>query len=94
MAATIATCTGRDRSRVKDAHRLGSESATAEAATRRTFATAHINADGSGYVTVKRDGRTFHAYTFEAETADRSGWTEASPGSLAAAADLGRTMRE
>ena len=68
MAATIATATGSDRTRVKRDHRLGSESATGEAATWRTFATAHVNADGSGYVTVKRDGSTFHAFTFGPET--------------------------
>jgi flavin-dependent dehydrogenase len=67
MAATIAHARGYDKSRVKEDHRLGSEAAEAEAATWRTFAVAYIRRDGSGYVTVKRDGKVIHSYEFEAE---------------------------
>lgn len=67
MANTIATATGHDRSRVKETHRLGSESAVVEAATWRTFATARVNKDGSGYVTVKRDGKVLHYFEFGPE---------------------------
>ena len=69
MAATIATATGSDRTRVKEAHRLGSESATGRANTWVTFATAHVNRDGSGYVMVKRDGdNLYHRFEFGPET--------------------------
>ena len=68
MAATIATATGEDQTRTKKAHRLGSRSATGEAATWNTFATAHVRRDGSGYITVRRDGRTLHAFEFGPES--------------------------
>ena len=67
MAATIATARGYDKLRVKEDHRLGSEAAEAEAATWRTFATAHVRRDGSGHVTVRRDGKVIHSFEFEAE---------------------------
>lgn len=67
MAATIATATGFDRSRVKETHRLGSESAKAEAATWRTFAIARMDRDGSGEVEVIRDGRRVHFFEFGPE---------------------------
>ena len=57
MATTIATAWGYDSTRVKEAHRLGSQSAGVQAATRRTFVSAHVNRDGSYSVTVKRDGK-------------------------------------
>lgn len=72
MAATIATATGYDSSRVKTAHRLGSERAHAMAATWHTFARAYMNRDGSGRVSVERNGRTIHEWTFgpESETTE------------------------
>ena len=68
MAKTMASCTGYDSNRVKDAHRLGSRAAKAEAATWQTFATAYVACDGSGYVEVRRDGQTIHRYDFAAES--------------------------
>jgi hypothetical protein len=56
MAATIAIATGYDHNRVKRTHRLGSRQARGEANTWRTFAQVTIMPDGSGYVTVERDG--------------------------------------
>ena len=67
MAATIATATTEDNTRTKETHRLGSQSATGEAATWRTFATAHVFRDGSGYVRVRRDGATLHVFDFGPE---------------------------
>jgi hypothetical protein len=67
MAATIATATGQDKSRTKETHRLGSESSTGEAATWRTFATATVWRDGSGTVTVRRDGKLIHSFDFGPE---------------------------
>ena len=55
MANTIAIARGYDSSRVKEATRLGSREAQAEANTWRTFAKVVVRADGSGYVVVKRD---------------------------------------
>lgn len=69
MAATIAKATGHDKTRSKETHRLGSQSSTVEAATWQTFAMAHVNRDGSGYVQVRRDGRTIHTFEFPAEDA-------------------------
>jgi hypothetical protein len=67
MAATIAIAYGEDQNRTKEAHRLGSRSATGEANTWRTFTTAHVRPDGSGWVRVVRDGRTIHAHDFGPE---------------------------
>ena len=67
MAATIATARGMDSSRVKETHHLGSRAAEVTAATWRTFATATIHADGSGTVTVTRDGETLHRFAFDSE---------------------------
>jgi hypothetical protein len=67
MAATIATATGRDSSRAKETHRLGAQSSTARADTWQTFTTAHVNRDGSGYVEVRRNGKTLHRFDFGAE---------------------------
>jgi hypothetical protein len=70
MANTIARAWGYDSSRVKEAHRLGSKAAKAEAATWKTHAIAYVNADGSGYVEVSRVGRALFRYDFTAEDAD------------------------
>jgi len=67
MANTIAQAWGEDRSRVKETHRLGSESATVCAATWSTFARAHVNRDGSGWVTVKRYGVVLTEFSFGPE---------------------------
>jgi hypothetical protein len=67
MAATIAKATGFDKSRSKETHRLGSEASQVEAATWRTFARASVQRDGSGHVTVMRDGHVLHTYTFGPE---------------------------
>jgi hypothetical protein len=72
MAATIARATGYDASRVKETHRLGSQSSTAQANTWQTFTTAHVNRDGSGYVEVSRNGETLIRAAFGPEDAPLS----------------------
>ena len=67
MANTIAEAIGYDNTRRKETHRLGSRAAEVRAATWKTFATAVVNADGSGYVEVRRDGKTLHRFEFEPE---------------------------
>lgn len=68
MAATIAKATGYDRAgRIKSVHRLGSEFSQAQAATWRTFATAQVDRNGTGYVEVRRDGKIIHAFQFGPE---------------------------
>lgn len=67
MAATIAIATGYDNVRQKETHRLGCRSAQAQANTWRTFTTAYVNSDGSGYVLVQRGGKTIHTYSFGPE---------------------------
>lgn len=60
MAATIAHAYGRGKNSESHASRLGHESSKAQAATFKTFATAEIEKDGSGYVQIERilsDGR-------------------------------------
>jgi hypothetical protein len=68
MANTIAKAIGHDSSRIKETHRLGSRFAQAEANTWRTFSTAFVAADGSGYVEVIRDGKTVHRFDFGKES--------------------------
>jgi hypothetical protein len=68
MAATIARATGFRRSGdTSTVTRLGSAGAFGEAATWRTFAQAHVNPDGSGYIRVIRDDRTIHRFDFGPE---------------------------
>ncbi len=67
MAATIAIATGYDASRAKEIHRLGSVGARARANTWRTFTTAYVQADGSGYIEVERDGEVIHRFDFGSE---------------------------
>lgn len=67
MAATIAEAIGYDSTRIKETHRLGSQGAEARANTWRTFTTAAVNRDGSGYVKVVRDGKTLIYFEFEKE---------------------------
>lgn len=67
MANTIARLVGSDRTRDKVAHRLGSVSSFASAATWHTEARVLVRADGSGVVEVLRDGQIIHAYSFGRE---------------------------
>ena len=67
MANTIAIAEGHDTNRTKRTTRLGSHSATGRADTWRTFTTCTVNADGSGFITVVRDGVTLHHFCFAAE---------------------------
>ena len=67
MANTIAEAIGYDNHRTKEAHRLGSRGAKARAATWRTFATAAVDADGSGWVEVRRDQQVVHRFDFGPE---------------------------
>ena len=67
MAATIARATGYDNTRHKVTHRLGSQSALAEANTWHTFAEAYVSRDGSGYIRVTRGGKVLHNFSFDAE---------------------------
>lgn len=67
MANTIARCVGQDRTRTKEATRMGSECASGAASTWRTFTTCTVWADGHGYVEVRRDQVVIHRFEFEAE---------------------------
>lgn len=67
MANTIALAFGQDNTRLKETHRLGSVSSTAQANTWRTITTCHVNADGSGYVEVIRNKTILHSYQFGPE---------------------------
>lgn len=69
QAATIARATGTDNVRVKDTSRLGSQSSRAEANTWKTFATAFMNRDGSGYISVRRNNKTY-TWNFGPEDAE------------------------
>jgi hypothetical protein len=68
MAATIAYAYGGDSTRVKETHRLGSQFAKAEANTWRTFTTCVVDRDGSGYVSVMRDGGLILRFEFGPES--------------------------
>ena len=67
MANTIAKAVGYDNTRRKETHRLGSKRAEAFANTWHTFTTCVVNADGSGYVSVTREGEISHYFGFDAE---------------------------
>ena len=67
MANCIAKATGIDKSRAKETTRLGSESARAVAATWVTKAEAFVRADGSGFVSVIRNGSVIHLFEFNPE---------------------------
>jgi len=67
MANTIAKAFGHDNNRSKETHRLGSKASTAEANTWRTFSKTHVNANGSGYVMITRDGEVLHSYEWGPE---------------------------
>jgi len=69
MAATIAKCFGEDSTRTKPCHRLGSKSSMGRANTWHTFTTCYVKADGSGYVSVERDGKVLCMYRFGPESA-------------------------
>lgn len=68
MANTIAEATGIDSRRIKETHRLGSVAAETTAATWRTFVKARVNADGSGWVSVERDGKSLQYIRLEPES--------------------------
>lgn len=55
MAATIARAIGRSHNAEREATRLGQQSAEAQANTFKTFMTAKVNADGSGWVRIERE---------------------------------------
>jgi len=67
MAATIAHAIGRDSTRIKETHRLGSQSAEASANTWRTFSRVYIERDGSGSCTINRNGVTLHYFEWGPE---------------------------
>lgn len=68
MAATRAVAYGYDKSRTKERSTLGSEAVITSAATWNTFVTAHVRKDGSGYVTVKQDGKLLLDFRFDKES--------------------------
>lgn len=55
MANCMAVCTGIDSTRNKTDHRLGHKAAEGKAQTYKTFAVAFVKADGSGYISVRRN---------------------------------------
>jgi len=67
VAKTIAIACGYDTNRCKEVHRLGSQTSIGEANTLKTFSTTTINADGSGFFQVKRDGKILHSYKWGPE---------------------------
>jgi hypothetical protein len=67
MAACYAEAEGRDTTRVKTVHRLGSRQAVGRAQTWRTFAVVTVYADGSTFVEVKRDGEVIHQWQCQRE---------------------------
>lgn len=70
MAATIAYAAGYNKHNVsqsREVSRLGHGYAVGRANTWRTFTTAHVYADGHGYISVTRDGRTLHYFEFGEE---------------------------
>lgn len=67
MANCIAKAVGQDTTREKYVHRLGSQSAWAQAATWGTFATAYVRPDGSGFVRVEQNGIEIHRFDFGKE---------------------------
>lgn len=74
MANTIARARGfraNGRPQAAEATRLGHGAAEAEANTWRTMTKTHVEADGSGFVVVTRDGETIHFHRFGPEAAAR-----------------------
>ncbi len=67
MAKTIAIAKGFDASRIKETHRLGAKMSEGQANTYRTFSTVRMNADGSGFVQVRRDDKTLFYQEFGPE---------------------------
>ena len=68
MAATIARATGGDSTREKTVTRLGHQYSQGVAATWHSRAVAHMSRDGSGYIEVSRNGKTFHRFDFGPES--------------------------
>ena len=67
MAKCYAGCRGSDRTRVKEAHRLGSVSAEGFAQTYKTFAKCVVHADGSGNVRVEQNGKVIREFQWGSE---------------------------
>ena len=70
MAETIAYAAGYTKHgqlQSRRVSRLGHGAAMAQANTWHTFTTTYVNADGSGYVNITRDGKTIHHLEFHAE---------------------------
>ena len=70
MAATIARAQGFTKNGMaknREATRLGGGGVRAQAATWHTFADVTMNANGSGNVTVKRNGEILHTFAWDVE---------------------------
>jgi hypothetical protein len=67
MANCIVMGRGLDKNRLKETSRLGSTWVEAEANTWHTFVFCHVNADGSGFITVTRDGERIHDINLKPE---------------------------
>ena len=63
MANTRVEAYGHDKNRTKETSMLGSEGVTANVHTWSTFIRSSINRDGTGYVTIERDGVTIHTFS-------------------------------
>ncbi len=68
MAKTIATAVGYDTGKKKQCTKPGHVAAEGRADTRRTFSKVRIEADGSGYAIVTRDGTIIVRLKWNAET--------------------------
>ncbi len=68
MAATIARLIAFPSRTNRYVTRLGHRWSEGQANTRRTFTTCLVNADGSGYIQVRRDGKLLHLFRFEPES--------------------------
>ena len=69
MAKTLALAIGIDNNRIKLTHQLGSKQAIAHADTWRTFTRCTVYSDGSGFISVTRDGVLLHSFEFGPEGA-------------------------
>ena len=67
MANTRAEARGYDSSRTKIVSKLGPKASWAQVSTDKTFASAYIHKDGSGEVTVIRNGEIIHRFEFGPE---------------------------
>ena len=67
MANCTAMAIAYDSKREKSVSRLGSEAAVGTAATQRTKALVYVRKDGSGHMSVRRDGAVLVSHTFGRE---------------------------